>query len=277
MTDCSICISPVVEHPAPTGTVATGSHRSSCGHIFHPKCIAKWHTSHWQSTCPMCRKVATDLENCAPKPEAAAVESFESGGSILISRANMDSILRDSGGFGMTAGVEAEVQFDGIGPHDQTTITRYEMERIMREQGGNPFSDAMWNHLSSVHPVIAPIAPDTSAQRQREIAVELATLSAELVLLTGPVVQPLPEPVVEPLPEAPLSPLHYIDHACPLDFFRAGDIPPCYGVATEVICDACNQDCVTSPFYHCDDCQFDVCLPCFVEGAARGFMQRMGL
>jgi hypothetical protein len=132
----------------------------------------------------------------------------------------------------------------------------------------------MWNHLSSVHPVIAPVAPDTSAQRQREIAVELATLSAELALLVGP---PLPQPIVEPLPEAPLSPLHYIDHACPLDFFRAGDIPPCYGVATEVICDACNQACVTSPFYHCDDCQFDVCLPCFVEGAARAFMQRMAL
>lgn len=261
--------------------VATGSHRSSCGHIFHPKCIAKWHTSHWQSTCPMCRKVATDLENCAPKPEAAGVESFDSGGTIYISRSMMDSILRGSGGFGMTAGVEAEVQFDGIGPHDGTTITRYELERIMREQGGNPFSDAMWDHLMSIHPVSASGAALTSDQRRREIVTELASLSGELASLMGlPVAQPLPEPSAQPLPEAQpeaLSPLHYIDHACPLDFFRAGDIPPCYGVATEVICDACNQACVTSPFYHCNDCQFDVCLPCFVEGAARGFMQRMAL
>jgi hypothetical protein len=278
MTDCSICINPVVDHPT---LGATGSHRSSCGHIFHPKCIAKWHTSHWKSTCPLCRKDATELEDCAPKPEAAAAESFHSGGSIVISRANMDSILRDNGGFGMTAGVEAEVQFDGIGPHDETTITRYELERIMREQGGNPFSDAMWDHLSSVHPVIAPtatVAPDTSAQRQRQIVTELATLSAELVLLMGPpLAQPLEQPLPVPLAEAQLPPLHYIDHPCALEFFRAHTIPPSYGPETEVMCNACNQPCGTNPFYHCGNCEFDVCLPCFVDGAARGFMQRMGL
>ena len=280
MTDCSICIAPVIDHPAPTGTVATGSHRSSCGHIFHPKCIAKCHTSHWKSTCPLCRKDATDLENCAPKPEAAEAESFHSGGSILISRSHMDSILRDSGGFGMTAGVEAEVRFDGIGPHDETTITRYELERIMREQGGNPFSDAMWDHLRSIHPVNAPVAPDTSAQRQRQIVTELATLSAELVLLIGPAAQPLAQPVAELVaevePEA-LPPLHYIDHPCALEFFRAAAIPPSYAPETEVMCNACNRPCGTNPFYHCGNCEFDVCLPCFVDGAARGFMQRMGL
>ena len=287
MTDCSICQDAVIDHPT---LGATGSHRSSCGHIFHPKCIAKWHTSHWQSTCPMCRKVATDLENCAPKPEAQEAESFDSGGTIYISRSHMDSILRGSGGFGMTAGVEAEVQFDGIGPHDGTTITRYELERIMREQGGNPFSDAMWDQLRSIHPVnapVAPVAPDTSAQRQRQIVTELATLSAELVLLMGPAAEPVAELIAEPVaelvaelvpePEEP-SPLHYIDHACPLDFFRAGVIPPSYGAGVmEVSCKVCEHPCTTSPFYHCDDCQFDVCLPCFVEGAARGFMQRMGL
>lgn len=198
----------------------------------------------------------------------------------------MDSILRGSGGFGMTAGVEAEVQFDGIGPHDGTTITRYELERIIREQGGNPFSDAMWDHLSSIHPVSASGAALTSDQRRREIVTEIASLSAELVSLMGPaaaepVAQPVAELVAELVaeaePEEP-SPLHYIDHPCALDFFRAGAIPPSYGPGvTEISCKVCEHPCTTSPFYHCDNCNFDVCLPCFVEGAARGFMQRMGL
>ena len=282
MTDCSICITPVVDHPA---LGATGSHRSSCGHIFHPKCIAKWHLSQERSTCPLCRKAATDLEDCAPRPEAEEADSLDSGGSIYISRSIMDSILRGSGGFGMTAGVEAEVQFDGIGPHDGTTITRYELERIIREQGGNPFSDAMWDHLMSIHPVNTQGVAVTSDQRQREIVTRLASLSAELVSLMGPAAEPVAQPVAELVaelvaeaePEEP-SPLHYIDHPCALDFFRAGVIPPSYGAGvTEISCKVCEHPCTTSPFYHCDNCNFDVCLPCFVEGAARGFMQRMGL
>ena len=72
MADCSICYDAVIDHPAPHGQEATGSHRSSCGHIFHPNCIAKWHKSHSRSTCPLCRKGATELEDCAPKHEAEA-------------------------------------------------------------------------------------------------------------------------------------------------------------------------------------------------------------
>ena len=246
MTDCSICITPVVDHPA---LGATGSHRSSCGHVFHPKCIAKWHLGQERSTCPLCRKVATDLEDCAPKPEADTesdvvhpAEDFHDGGTIIISRSNMDHILRDFNGLGITAGVEAEIEFDGIGPHDVTYITRYELQRIVREQGGVQISDAQWTHLTTIYPT------------------EEAAAAAEAAAVPS------------------LPPLHYIDHPCALEFFRTGTIPDSYyGAATEVSCDACNQPCATHPFYHCENCIFDVCLPCFVDGAARSFLQRMGL
>lgn len=228
--------------------IATGSHRSSCGHIFHPKCIAKWHLSQERSTCPLCRKVATDLEDCAPKPEAEsdvvhpAEEDFRDGGTIIISRSNMDHILRDFNGLGVTAGVEAEIEFDGIGPHNVTYITRYEFQRILGEQGGDQISDAEWTHLTTIYPT------------------EEVAAAAEAAAVPS------------------LPPLHYIDHPCALDYFRAGVIPPSYSAGvTEVSCKVCEHPCTTSPFYHCDNCNFDVCLPCFVDGAARAFMQRMGL
>ena len=66
MSDCSICYDAVIEFPAPE---ATGSYRSSCGHLFHPKCIATWHLRQEESTCPMCRKVATEMEDCAYQEE----------------------------------------------------------------------------------------------------------------------------------------------------------------------------------------------------------------
>jgi hypothetical protein len=216
MTDCSICINPVVDHPA---LGATGSHRSSCGHIFHPKCIAKWHSSHWKSTCPLCRKDATELEDCAPKPETAAAlapPAFPPGAE---------------------------------------------------ETPAGEWWGTLAERVSTA--AAAAVAHVNREQRQREIATELASLSAELSSL----VQPLPVP----LAEAQLPPLHYIDHPCALEFFRASTIPPSYGPETEVMCNACNQPCGTNPFYHCGNCEFDVCLPCFVDGAARGFMQRIGL
>ena len=235
MTDCSICISPVIDHPAPTGTVATGSHRSSCGHIFHPKCIAKWHTSHWQSSCPICRKGATELEDCAPKPEAPAV-----------------------------------LAPPAFPPGAEETPT-------------GQWWGTLAERVSTA--AAAAVAPVNNEQRQREIAAELVSLTAELSSLLGPVAQPEaeaqpepePEPEAQAQPEA-LPPLHYIDHPCALEFFRTGTIPDSYyGATTEVACDACNQPCSTTPFYHCENCFFDVCLPCFVDGAARSFLQRMGL
>ena len=279
MTDCSICYDPIIDFPA-ASKEATGSHRSSCGHIFHPKCIAKWHKSQERSTCPLCRTAATDLEDCSLRNADAAQSPLSTlraseitarlvelsaeltlledvreelvagaapdhrvGGSIRTNRERIDFILRQNGGLGMTVSVEGQLPFEGGG----YVVSRDELERILQEQGGNPFSDAMWTHLMAIY-------PDYETE-------PFATAAPEA-----------PAPAAQPP-----SPVHYIDHPCPLDFVRAGDIPPSYGVIMEVPCDACNQACTTVPFYHCDDCQFDVCLPCLMEGSARAFMQRIGL
>ena len=155
MTDCSICYEPVIEHPAPG---ATGSHRSSCGHLYHPACIAKWHRT--QSTCPMCRQQAGAMEDCAQdeaeedeeddeEDEEENEEDFHGGDVIRISRAGLEFILRQAGGIGMTPGVEAEVE---INESNEVVIERFELARILQEQGGTPLSDAQWTQLISIYP-----------------------------------------------------------------------------------------------------------------------------
>ena len=283
-SDCSICYDPVIDFPAPE---ATGSHRSSCGHLFHPKCIAKWHIRQEESTCPMCRKVATDLEDCAIEEESEDEEDEEEahvhGGEIRITRIALESLLPT----GVTPGVEAELGFDEFG---EVTISRYELERISVEQGGDPFSDAQWNMLCSVFPaeeddegpVPAAMAPlQLTFAEWEEPPTEAPPLLHARALLANP--EP-PASVVTPedreawalvLDSARATIARHAaaerhpssQHPCPLEFFAAGDIPPTYGVADRVSCDICKAQQVTIPFYHCAECQFDVCAECFMPPA----------
>ena len=72
------------------------------------------------------------------------------GGDVIrISRAGLDYIMRQAGGIGMTAGVEAEVQIDEF---NVVTIERSQLGRIVQVQGGTPLSDAQWTQLISVYP-----------------------------------------------------------------------------------------------------------------------------
>jgi hypothetical protein len=307
MSDCSICYDPVIDFPAPE---ATGSHRSSCGHLFHPNCIAKWHVRQEQSTCPICRKVAVEMEDCAPQPESDEEEDeehddeddeedvrvldilaradageFDGGGVIRVSRASLEFILRDFGGVGMTAGVEAEVE---INEFNEVVIERFELARILQEQGGTPLSDAQWSQLTSVYP---------PAEYNDEPPVQVSTPPPQLTFAPSAEQQPeQPDPTQRARellenPEPPASVVtpedweawglvldaaratiarhaaaqrhHYHQHPCPLEFFAAGDIPPTYRVAMSVPCDICNAQQITIPFYHCAECHFDVCADCF--------------
>jgi hypothetical protein len=207
----------------------------------------------------MCRKEAVELENCAPQEESHDESDDEDeeendGGVIRISRAGLEYLLRGAGGVGITAGVEAELEFNS---YSEIVIARFELARILQEQGGTPLSDAQWTQLITVYPPAEYNDDDDN--------------DGNMVSLLAPAVMTFAEWLAPPPP-----PINYIDHPCTLNFVRAGDIPPSYGVAMRVSCDACNLDCGPNPFYHCDECQFDVCLPCIVDGAARGFMQRMG-
>jgi hypothetical protein len=160
MSECSICYEAVIDFPAPPGAEATGSHRSSCGHSFHPKCISKWHSTQQISNCPMCRKEAVYMEDCAPsidsddESEQDEGEYFDHGGAIRITRMSMDYLLRRYSGIGVNAGVEAEIDFGGYAPGDETTITRHEFQRILAEQGGAELSDAQWSQLMTVYPAV---------------------------------------------------------------------------------------------------------------------------
>ena len=151
MTDCSICQDAVIDHPT---IGATGSHRSSCGHLFHPKCITKWHLSQDHSTCPMCRKVATELEDCAPEEEEDEEEEEEEdehSESLGLSRANMEYVLRNYGGTGLTYSVLVEVDYDLIG-YGEAPVPRWLLERFLQEQGARKLSDSQWRQLVSIYP-----------------------------------------------------------------------------------------------------------------------------
>jgi hypothetical protein len=53
-----------------------------------------------------------------------------------------------------------------------------------------------------------------------------------------------------------------------MEFFAGGDIPPEYGVAASVACDTCECQDLIIPFYHCVECEFDVCVRCFSSTVA---------
>lgn len=348
MSECSICYDPVIDFPAHE---ATGSHRSSCGHLFHPKCISKWHLRQEESTCPMCRKEATELEDCAPEESEAEEEEDEEyyyvGGVIRLSRAGLEFILRTAGGVGVTAGVEAEIQFDEF---NEVAIERSELGRILQEQGGTPLSDAQWTQLTSVYPpaehngddddvdsaVLAPRQltfaasadeqpeqPDPT-QRARALLANpeppasvvtpedreawalvldsaRATIARHAASLLAPDYSEAWDLVLDSAratiarhataaPEATLvtaaaaaaagaswvglggrwrwlRPYQYRQHPCPLELFAARDIPPTYVAADSVRCDICNIDVMRTAFYHCRECEFDVCAECFMPAA----------
>jgi hypothetical protein len=294
MSDCCICYDAVIDHPAPEGSEATGSHRSSCGHLFHPKCIAKWHLRQEESTCPMCRKKATELEDCAIEEEEDEEDDDDDEddeeeelpgeyGTIQIPRLALDALMRQQGGIGVTSGVMAEVLFDEF---DEVTIWRYELERILREQGGARFSDAQWDQLQSVYPAEdeddEPVAAVMAPLQLTFASEQPDPTQRARYLLANP--EP-PASVVTPedveaweivLDSARATIARHAaaerhqsrQHPCPMEFFTAGDIPPTYGVAMSVPCDICKTQKLTIPFYHCNTCQFDVCAECFMPPAA---------
>ena len=54
--ECPICYDTLIASK-------TGKAEMTCGHAFHLKCLADWFsTSSNSTTCPMCRKAATELE-----------------------------------------------------------------------------------------------------------------------------------------------------------------------------------------------------------------------
>jgi hypothetical protein len=219
-TDCSICLEMV-------DVKMTGRVEMTCGHSFHFKCLAKWFWAHEQSTCPMCRKKATEMEDFMNYEEDSETESEEGeeeyydsnlGGVINIHRNNMDALLRFRGGHGVTEALEEYMSFNEYG---EVEITRYEFERILVVQGCSIFSTAEWNHLTCIYPVqeaevIGMDGSNTVLQAGNdatptEIVVEGAATTSEHLA-------PLEQAVFQDSSE----------HACQLTVFSAGSIPDSY-------------------------------------------------
>ena len=156
--DCSICLDSV-------DAKTTGRVETTCGHVFHFKCLTSWFSKQAESSCPMCRQKATEFEDFAQeedeheddedKEDDDDEEEEEEESALYLSRLAMDAIIRHKGGIGVIAAVDAEVGFDEIG---YATITRSEFERITHAQGCTPFSDAHWSRLKSIYPVDAAAA-----------------------------------------------------------------------------------------------------------------------
>ena len=149
---CGICHEDVIDSGT-GGAAATGSLKTSCGHIFHPKCLWKWYSTQDESKCPMCRTPATEWEKAhehdEEESEKSLIQEFDDGGLIRITRVAMEGLLRSQGGIGVTAGVEAELAFDLYG---EVTLTRYEFARIMAEQGATALTDESWIQLMCTFP-----------------------------------------------------------------------------------------------------------------------------
>ena len=292
MAQCSICYDDVIDHPAPEGMEATGSHRSSCGHLFHPKCISKWHVSQEESTCPMCRKKAGEMEDCSlrlAQEETAESDLEDDDDVIRITRVGMDYIIRSHGGMGVIADVEARLDFDQFG---EVTIGRPQFIEIMVQQGATPLSDEQWTRLTTIYPSAEPEQDAEPADVPRFGGLTFAMWESEdsptaldgagttlleraqQVLASSPVIAPedteawaLAQESARAIVERETRLVHHYSnqHACALERFSTGIIPASYTPEHGVWCDICDNTCATVPFYHCNACEFDICGPCYLD------------
>ena len=167
--DCSICLDPV-------DAKISGRVETSCGHVFHFKCLTSWFSKQNESTCPLCRQKPKELEDLTHKdasaqPPARGAPSVHGDGAIYISRLLIDNVIRSRGGFGVNTTVEATLGFDEF---DHTVIRRSTFERILQEQGCPLFSSfpnwnlhehglrgyeiASWNEMMFMYPVRDPVS-----------------------------------------------------------------------------------------------------------------------
>ena len=147
MTECSICYDPVIEHPEPD---ATGSLKTACGHLFHPKCIWKWYSAQESGSCPLCRGAATEMGDI----DRAEPERREPIDIIRIPRLDLDGILRDMGGAGVTADVLTSVTGladDGVG-----YLARGSFEDILAEQNAGRLSAERWTSIMATYSARLP-------------------------------------------------------------------------------------------------------------------------
>ena len=138
---CSICLEDI--------NAKTGRVEMSCGHAHHFQCLTTWFKSDPVHQGPLCRKVATGLEDYK-RDVAQEEEAVESeGGWVRLTFTALNTILLAQNGLGITPEVRSGL--DHVG-NEHTEICRAEFNRILLEQGGRRFDDAQWNLMQRAFP-----------------------------------------------------------------------------------------------------------------------------
>ena len=164
MTECSICYDPVIEHPEPD---ATGSLKTACGHLFHPKCIWKWYSAQESGSCPLCRGAATEMGDI----ERAEPERREPIDIIRIPRLDLDGILLNMGGVGVTADVLTSVT--GLAEGDDVGyLSRGSFEDILSEQNAGRLSAERWASIMATYSARLPREDDDDYRWDLPVTVE---------------------------------------------------------------------------------------------------------
>ena len=146
MTDCAICLDTV-------DAKTTGRVETTCGHVFHFKCLSSWFSKQDESSCAMCRKKPTEFEDFAQEEDEEEEDDEQEDAVELLglSRVNMEYVLRTYGGIGVTYEVAVDVDYDLFGG-GEAPISRRLLEKFLQEQGAQRLSDSQWWQLVSIYP-----------------------------------------------------------------------------------------------------------------------------
>jgi len=127
MCECPICYTTLE-------AATTGKAELSCGHAFHLGCLSKWFHTQKDSSCPMCRKNMSELED-VHKPEISAAAEDDS-----------DDDDDDS--------EDGELDFDDIPLHGADSAKIIEMLRILGatdiQPGFEQCLDALISHKKPI-------------------------------------------------------------------------------------------------------------------------------
>jgi hypothetical protein len=135
--ECPICYDAI--------DATTGVATLSCAHSFHICCIAGWFAKMETGTCPCCRKEMSALEDL-PQPVAGdddedEEEDEDEDEEVEFSRANLDALLRQRGGVGLT-----DAMAEAVCPEFALFMVT-ELNALIVGNGGRHLNQDEWDAL----------------------------------------------------------------------------------------------------------------------------------
>jgi len=133
---CSICLHEVIPGPSEAG--GTGSVNLSCTHTFHFRCITEWFDRQEKSTCPLCRKTMSTIEDLPPKQTQAPSPLEE---HAIFTREELDTLLKRLGGSGVTDNMDF---IGAANENDTACLSRTEFDFLCWGNGASSLSTEEW-------------------------------------------------------------------------------------------------------------------------------------